>query len=61
MAQPALSTTKFTRSESGNPDASTQEQPGIPGRELAALRRLTAFSERLLSSYEKESIARSKA
>jgi pSer/pThr/pTyr-binding forkhead associated (FHA) protein len=52
MAQPALSTTKFTRSESGNPDASTQEQPGIPGRELAALRRLTAFSERLLSSYE---------
>jgi transcriptional regulator with GAF, ATPase, and Fis domain len=52
MAQPALSTTKFTRSDSNNPDASTQEQPGIPGRELAALRRLTAFSERLLQSYE---------
>ncbi len=50
-SQPALAT-KFSRSDSNNPDASTQEQPGIPGRELAALRRLTAFSERLLTSYE---------
>jgi transcriptional regulator with GAF, ATPase, and Fis domain len=49
MAQPALAT-RFSRGDSNNPDASTQEQPGIPGRELAALRRLTAFSERLLSN-----------
>ncbi len=48
-AQPALAT-RFTRNDSRDPDASTQEQPGVPGRELAALRRLTAFSERLLSN-----------
>ena len=49
MAQPALAT-RFARNDSKDPDASTQEQPGVPGRELAALRRLTSFSERLLSS-----------
>ncbi len=49
LAQPALAT-RFSRNDSKDPDASTQEQPGIPGRELAALRRLTAFSERLLSN-----------
>jgi transcriptional regulator with GAF, ATPase, and Fis domain len=46
---PALAT-RFPRNDSKDPDASTQEQPGVPGRELAALRRLTAFSERLLSN-----------
>ncbi len=51
LAAPALAT-RFARSDSQNPDASTQEQPGIPGRELAALRRLTAFSEHLLQSYD---------
>jgi transcriptional regulator with GAF, ATPase, and Fis domain len=54
-ATPAL-TTKFSRSDSNNPDASTQEQPGIPGRELAALRRLTAFSTRILESYDIDKI-----
>ena len=49
MAQPALAT-RFARGDSKDPDASTQEQPGVPGRELSALRRLTSFSERLLSS-----------
>jgi transcriptional regulator with GAF, ATPase, and Fis domain len=51
QAQPALAT-RFSRGDSNNPDASTQEQPGIPGRELAALRRLTRFSEHLLTSYD---------
>ncbi len=55
MAQPALAT-KFARTDSNNPDASTLEQPGIPGRELAALRRLTSFSERLLASYALDAI-----
>ncbi|MBL9039179.1 MAG: sigma 54-interacting transcriptional regulator [Archangium sp.] len=55
MAQPALAT-RFSRSDSNNPDASTQEQPGIPGRELAALRRLTVLSERLLTSYDIDTI-----
>jgi transcriptional regulator with GAF, ATPase, and Fis domain len=40
-------------------DASTQEQPGVPGRELAALKRLTAFSERLLSTYELDRVLES--
>jgi transcriptional regulator with GAF, ATPase, and Fis domain len=49
MAQPALAT-RFSRNDSKDPDASTQEAPGVPGRELSALRRLTGFSEKLLSS-----------
>ncbi len=55
MAQPALAT-RFSRTDSGNPDESTHEVPGIPGRELASLRRLTAFSEHLLQSYELDKI-----
>ena len=51
MAQPALAPTRAL-TESGNPDASTSEVPGVPGRELAALRRLSAFSEKLLRSYD---------
>jgi transcriptional regulator with GAF, ATPase, and Fis domain len=33
-------------------DSHTAELPGVPGRELAMLRRLTTFSERLLGSYD---------
>jgi pSer/pThr/pTyr-binding forkhead associated (FHA) protein len=51
QSQPAL-VTRVARNDSGNPDASTLEQPGVPGRELAALRRLTTFSEHLLQSYD---------
>jgi transcriptional regulator with GAF, ATPase, and Fis domain len=51
MAAPALSQTK-AQSESFNPDTHTSEVPGVPGRELAALRRLTGFSEKLLQSYD---------
>jgi transcriptional regulator with GAF, ATPase, and Fis domain len=58
LAAPALAT-RFSRGDSNNPDASTQEQPGVPGRELAALRRLTAFSEHLLQSYDFDRILES--
>ncbi|NOK04784.1 MULTISPECIES: sigma 54-interacting transcriptional regulator [Myxococcus] len=37
-----------------NPDSHTSELPGVPGRELLLLRRLTAFSERLLGLYDLE-------
>ncbi|KFE70618.1 sigma-54-dependent Fis family transcriptional regulator [Hyalangium minutum] len=33
-------------------ESHTAEIPGVPGRELAMLRRLTTFSERLLGSYD---------
>ncbi len=49
QSEPALAA-RFSRGDSKDPDASTQEQPGVPGRELAALRRLTSFSEKLLLS-----------
>jgi transcriptional regulator with GAF, ATPase, and Fis domain len=39
-----------------NPDSHTAELPGVPGRELLLLRRLTAFSERLLGLYDLERI-----
>ncbi len=58
LAAPALAT-RYSRGDSNNPDASTQEQPGVPGRELAALRRLTAFSEHLLQSYDFDRILES--
>jgi transcriptional regulator with GAF, ATPase, and Fis domain len=58
QAQPALAT-RFSRGDSNNPDASTQEQPGIPGRELAALKRLTSFSEKLLQSYDLDTLLQS--
>jgi len=38
------------------PDSHTTELPGVPGRELAMLRRLTAFSERLLGLYDVDRI-----
>ena len=53
MAAPALVSTRITPDrDSQNPDAATSEVPGVPGRELAALRRLTAFSDKLLGTYE---------
>jgi transcriptional regulator with GAF, ATPase, and Fis domain len=51
LATPAL-TSRSVRDESGNPDAATSEVPGVPGRELAALRRLTAFSQKMLDTYD---------
>ncbi|MHB8873413.1 MAG: sigma 54-interacting transcriptional regulator [Myxococcaceae bacterium] len=51
MAEAAIIPTK-AKSDSMNPDAHTSEVPGVPGRELAALRRLTAFSSKLLQSYD---------
>jgi transcriptional regulator with GAF, ATPase, and Fis domain len=41
------------------PDSHTAELEGVPGRELVLLRRLTAFSERLLGSYDLERILES--
>ncbi|MBI3181934.1 MAG: sigma 54-interacting transcriptional regulator [Myxococcales bacterium] len=58
MAEPALSPTK-AKSDSLNPDAHTSEVPGVPGRELAALRRLTAFSAKLMGSYDLDKILES--
>ncbi|MFT3836428.1 MAG: sigma 54-interacting transcriptional regulator [Myxococcaceae bacterium] len=52
LAQPALTATKSVRDDSANPEAATSEVPGVPGRELAALRRLTAFSMKLLDTYD---------
>ena len=43
-------------SRTSNPDSHTSELPGVPGRELVMLRRLTAFSERLLGLYDVERI-----
>jgi transcriptional regulator with GAF, ATPase, and Fis domain len=58
LATPALST-RTPRTETLSPDASTLEHPGVPGRELAALRRLTAFSETLLRSAEIDKVLES--
>jgi transcriptional regulator with GAF, ATPase, and Fis domain len=37
-------------------ESHTAEIPGVPGRELAMLRRLTTFSERLLGSYDLDKV-----
>jgi transcriptional regulator with GAF, ATPase, and Fis domain len=58
LAAPALAT-KNRDSISQNPDAATVEQPGVPGRDIAALRRLTTFSEKLLGTYELEMLLES--
>jgi transcriptional regulator with GAF, ATPase, and Fis domain len=58
LAAPALST-KTRDSISQNPDAATVEQPGVPGRDLASLRRLTTFSEKLLGTYELDKLLES--
>jgi transcriptional regulator with GAF, ATPase, and Fis domain len=48
-----------TQEPTSNPDSHTAELEGVPGRELVLLRRLTAFSERLLGSYDLERILES--
>jgi transcriptional regulator with GAF, ATPase, and Fis domain len=40
-------------------ESHTAEIPGVPGRELAMLRRLTMFSERLLGSYDLDKLLES--
>ncbi len=52
-ASPALAR---SASDSVNPDEGTVEVGGGPNRDLTQLRRLTAFSERLLQSYAVEQI-----
>jgi transcriptional regulator with GAF, ATPase, and Fis domain len=54
LAQPALVShePRGFAAEPLDSDASTLDQPGVAGRELAALKRLTAFSEHLLGSHD---------
>ncbi len=52
LAAPALSKGGSRDSISQNPDAATVEQPGTVSRDMAALKRLTLFSEKLLGTYE---------
>ncbi|MGQ0504230.1 MAG: sigma 54-interacting transcriptional regulator, partial [Myxococcaceae bacterium] len=53
-AAPAISNTR--NGDTGDPDSHTNELPGVPGRELLLLKRLTAFSDKLLQSYVVEQI-----
>lgn len=55
-AGPALSR---SATDSVNPDEGTAELGGTPNREMALLRKLTAFSERLLQSYALDQILES--
>jgi transcriptional regulator with GAF, ATPase, and Fis domain len=57
-AQPAIIQSKARR-DSLNPDSHTSELPGVPGRELAMLQKLTDFSARLLGSYDLERLLES--
>ncbi len=50
LAAPAISNARL--SESSDPDQHTSEVPGVPGRELLLLKRLTSFSDKLLQSYD---------
>ena len=43
-AAPALAS-RLPKTDSRDPDAATQEQPGVPGRELAALQQLTRIDQ----------------
>ena len=45
--------------ESMDPDSHTRDLPGVGAREIAMLRRLTAFSERLLKSYAVDAVLES--
>jgi transcriptional regulator with GAF, ATPase, and Fis domain len=45
--------------ESLDPDSHTRDLPGVGAREIAMLRRLTAFSERLLKSYAVDAVLES--
>ncbi|KFA94589.1 sigma 54-interacting transcriptional regulator [Archangium violaceum] len=53
---PALS---VTREQTSDPDSHTRDMPGVVGRELVLLRRLTAFSERLLGSSSRDELLES--
>lgn len=53
-AAPALTPTRAR--ESYNPDSHTAELPGVPGRELAMLQRLTAFSEKLFGVWNVQAL-----
>ena len=57
LAQPAMIQSK-ARTESLNPDSEmhTAEVPGVPGRELAMLQRLTAFSEKVFGLYNLQTL-----
>ncbi|HYO67207.1 MAG TPA: sigma 54-interacting transcriptional regulator, partial [Archangium sp.] len=50
---PALS---ITLAETSDPDSHTRDMPGVVGRELVLLRRLTAFSERLLGTSSRDEL-----
>jgi transcriptional regulator with GAF, ATPase, and Fis domain len=51
----ALSVTHETET-TADPDSHTRDMPGVVGRELVLLRRLTAFSERLLGSSSRDEL-----
>ncbi|MFE8598269.1 sigma 54-interacting transcriptional regulator [Archangium violaceum] len=53
---PALS---VTHEQTSDPDSHTRDMPGVVGRELVLLRRLTAFSERLLGSSSRDELLES--
>ena len=50
---PALS---ITHEGTSDPDSHTRDMPGVVGRELVLLRRLTAFSERLLGTSSRDEL-----
>ncbi|RKH00593.1 GAF domain-containing protein [Corallococcus sp. CA053C] len=49
----------FASPVAGSSDSHTSELPGVAGRELVLLKRLTAFSERLFGSYDVDRILES--
>jgi transcriptional regulator with GAF, ATPase, and Fis domain len=53
-APPALTPTRAR--ETYNPDSHTAELPGVPGRELAMLQRLTAFSEKMFGVWNVQTL-----
>jgi len=53
---PALS---ITHEATSDPDSHTRDMPGVVGRELVLLRRLTAFSERLLGTSSRDELLES--
>jgi transcriptional regulator with GAF, ATPase, and Fis domain len=56
-AQPAI--TQSRAREIVNPDSHTAELPGVPGRELAMLQRLTAFSQKVFGLWNVGSLLES--
>ncbi|WP_224369937.1 sigma 54-interacting transcriptional regulator [Hyalangium versicolor] len=56
---PPLSALTPTPDMPTSDESHTAEIPGLPGRELVMLRRLTTFSERLLGSYDLEKLLES--